>query len=404
MKPLLPILLVFASAFSYANSLQFGCVKTRGRMVNGELVSGKGLPGAIVSIKGRTDIGVRQENGIFSFPVIAPNFHVDSITKNNYILLDADAASKTYVHTLDTIFFVMETPDQILQDRIAAERRLTRKLNAKLQARDEEIEMLLAENKITEQEYQQALQQLNTERSDNYKLISDMAERYSTLDYDQLDAFYRQVSYHIEQCEFVKADSLLKSRGNLRAQVDANKQQGQVITQKEQELLQAKMVHQHDIEELSKRCYSYYENFKMQHQNDSAAKYLKIRVELDSNNVGLIGVYVKFLVEYTADYDSALVYSQKALAIARKNSSENHPEVATSYNNIGAVYKSKGAYDLALKYHQKALQIRQQLFGESHPYIAVSCNNIGTIYEAKGAYDIALKYHQKALNIRKYIF
>ena len=219
-------------------------------MVNGELVPGKGLPGAIVSIKGRTDIGVKQTNGTFSFPALSKQFHVDSIKKQGYMLLDAEAASKTYFHTLDTIFFVMETPDQILQDKIAAERRLTRKLNAKLQARDEEIERLLEENKITEQEYQRALQELNAERSDSYKLISDMAERYSTLDYDQLDAFYRQVSYYIEQCDFIKADSLLKSRGNLREQVEASKQQGQIITQKEEELLQAKQVHQHDIEEL----------------------------------------------------------------------------------------------------------------------------------------------------------
>ena len=78
-------------------------------MVNGELVPGKGLPGAIVSIKGRTDIGVKQTNGTFSFPALSKQFHVDSIKKQGYMLLDAEAASKTYFHTLDTIFFVMET-------------------------------------------------------------------------------------------------------------------------------------------------------------------------------------------------------------------------------------------------------------------------------------------------------
>ena len=95
---------------------------------------------------------------------------------------------------------------------------------------------LLAENKITEQEYQQALQQLNTERSDNYKLISDMAERYSTLDYDQMDEFYRQISYYIEQCEFTKADSLLKTRGDVNKQIEEELQRGQVIDKKKKEL------------------------------------------------------------------------------------------------------------------------------------------------------------------------
>ena len=47
-------------------------------------------------------------------------------------------------------------------------------------------------------------------------------------------------------------------------------------------------------------------------------------------------------------YDEALVYSQKALMIRIKVLGEGHPDVASSYNNIGSALNSQGKYDEAL--------------------------------------------------------
>ncbi|MBR5493294.1 MAG: tetratricopeptide repeat-containing protein, partial [Alistipes sp.] len=404
MKRFVSLVFVLVSVFCYADSVQQGCVKTRGRMINGKHVPGQGLPGSIVSIKDRTAIGVKNSNGTFSFPVTDNHFRVDSVKKKDYVLLDADATSKTYTHTADTLFFVMETPEQILQDKLSTERRLRRSLQTKLQARENELDSLIAIQKISQEEYQQSLQKLYAEQSENDKFISDMAERYSTLDYDQMDEFYRQVSYYIEQCEFVKADSLLKSRGNLHAQLEAAKQHGQAIQQDEEKLQRAKVVHQHDIDELAKRCYSYFENFKMQHQNDSAAYYLKQRVQLDTTNVQWLDEYADFLDKYLAQYDNALDYLQQSLAIRKQVFGESHPDIAASYNNIGSVYDAQGDYTRALEYHQQSLAIMKQFFGESHPDIATSYNNIGAVYAAQGDYARALEYYQQSLAIWKQVY
>ena len=398
------IALLIVSSVCLADSVQQGCVKTRGRMINGKHVPGEGLPGSIVSIKDRTDIGVKNNDGTFSFPVTDNQFRVDSVKKKDYVLLDADAASKTYTHTADTLFFVMETPEQILQDKLATERRLRRSLQSKLHARENELDSLIAIQKISQEEYQQSLQQLYAEQSENEKLITDMAERYSTLDYDQMDEFYRQVSYYIEQCEFVKADSLLKTRGNLQAQIESALQTGQLIDQKKTELAKAETVHQHDVDELAKRCYSYYENFKMQHQNDSAAYYLEQRVQLDTTNAQWLDELANFLEKYLAQYDRALEYYQKSLAIEKKIFDEPHPNVAASYNNIGFVYSSQGDYDRALEYYLRALSIRKQVFGESHPDLANSYNNLGSVYYSQGDYTHALEYFQQSLAIRKQVY
>ena len=401
MKRILSLVLVLVSVFCYADSVQQGCVKTRGRMINGKHVPGQGLPGSIVSIKDRTAIGVKNSNGTFSFPVTDNQFRVDSVKKKDYVLLDADVASKTYTHTADTLFFVMETPERILQDKLATERRLRRSLQAKLQTRENELDSLIAIQKISQEEYQQSLQKLYAEQSENDKLISDMAERYSTLDYDQMDEFYCQVSYYIEQCEFVKADSLLKTRGNIHVQLEAAKQQGQAIQQDEEKLLRAKVVHQHDIDELAKRCYSYFENFNMQYQNDSAAYYLEQRVQLDTTNAQWIDELAGFLKIYLAQYDKVLEYLQQSLTIRKQLLGEAHPDVAFSYNNIGLVYHSQGDYARALEYLQQSLVIYQQVFGNSHPDVAMPYDNIGNVYYSQGDYTHALEYHQQSLTIRK---
>lgn len=75
---------------------QQGYVKTKGRMVNGKHIPGKGLKGATVSIKGRTTVLVNADDGAFSFPVPETKFRVDSVRKKGYQLVDIDALNKTY--------------------------------------------------------------------------------------------------------------------------------------------------------------------------------------------------------------------------------------------------------------------------------------------------------------------
>ena len=386
--------------FPIMAQMQNGVVKTRGRMVNNKHVPGVGLPGAVVSIKDRTDVGVKNNDGSFSFPVKGKQFMVQSVTKKDYALVDADAAPKTYLHSQDTFFLVMETPDQILQDKLDSERRIRRTLRQQLQAREDEIERLKSENKITQEEYHKALQKLYADEKNNEKLIQEMAERYSTLDYDRIDEFYRQVNNYIEQGELARADSLLKTRGDVESQVADVIEQGKVIQQKKEEIEQAEEVHKSDIDELSRRCYSFYETFLMQHQNDSAAKYIEFRAALDTTNVEWQNAAGEFIRVYQAQYDKALEYYKRGLSHSIKQYGEESEWVAYFYNGIGIILDSFGDYPKALEYYQKALEIRLKVFGPEHPDVATSYNNIGYVYISQGDYPKALEYHQKAIEIR----
>jgi len=53
------------------------------------------------------------------------------------------------------------------------------------------------------------------------------------------------------------------------------------------------------------------------------------------------------------------------------------PDVATSYNNIGSVYKARGKYKDALVQYQNSLEIRIRVLGPDSSDVATSYNNIG---------------------------
>ena len=393
------LIMALAATATITAQTQEGVVKTRGRMINGQHVPGKGLPGAVVSIKGRGDVGVKNSDGSFSFPVTDKQFQIVSVTKKEYQLVDADAAPKTYTHSGNKLYFIMETPEQIIQDKLDSERRICRTLQRQLQEREDEIETLKAENRISQQEYQQALQKLYANQRNNERLISDMAERYSTLDYDQMDELYRQVKQFIENGELAKADSLLKSRGDVNSQVEAYLREEKTIQEKEKELELAKAVRKHDLEELALRCYSHHEKFLMEHRNDSAAHYLELRAKLDTTNVEWQNDAATFIEEYQARYDNALEYLKRALRHSIIQYDEFSDWTATLYNNIGSIYNSQGDYDKALGYHNRALAILEKVFGTEHPDVAMSYNNIGSIHDSQGDYEKALEYHNRALAI-----
>ena len=102
-RALLLIITLMLSTMLFAQTQQ-GYVKTKGRMVNGQHVPGQGLKGASVTIQGRTAVLVEKDDGAFSFPVLAQTFMFQSVQKNGYQLVDADALKKSYNYSTNPIY------------------------------------------------------------------------------------------------------------------------------------------------------------------------------------------------------------------------------------------------------------------------------------------------------------
>ena len=115
-------------------------------------------------------------------------------------------------------------------------------------------------------------------------------------------------------------------------------------------------------------------------------------VAISYNNIGAV-------YDSLGEYAKALEYYEKSLKISLSVYGSDHPDVSHTYNNIGLVYDSLGEYAKALEHYEKSLKIRLSVFGSYHPDVASSYNNIGSVYSSLGEYAKALEYYGKDLAI-----
>ena len=315
MKRFLWLSLSVLLALCAASQTQQGYVKTKGRKSSdGTVIPGKRIVGATVQVKGRNAV-LSQANGVFSFPIPANKFYIQNVKKQGYVLTDPEMLTKQYVYSTNPLILVLETPEQLTDDKLASERKIRRTLQRQLQQREDEIEDLKEQNKLTREEYQQALQQLYAQQETNEKLIGEMAEHYSQLDYDLMDEFNMRISDCILEGRLAEADSLLRSKGDIKDRIASvhkaeaiEAAEAAELAERQQRLEESKAGTQATKEDIAQDCYHFYEKFKLEHKNDSAAYYLDQRVLLDSTNVTWLTEAGDFAREYLADYPRAISY------------------------------------------------------------------------------------------------
>jgi tetratricopeptide (TPR) repeat protein len=81
------------------------------------------------------------------------------------------------------------------------------------------------------------------------------------------------------------------------------------------------------------------------------------------------------------EYSKALSSHEKALEIKQKTLPPNHPDFATSYNNIGSVYYEMKQYPKALPFFERALEIFRNSLPSNHPSIQTLRQNIEIVKE-----------------------
>jgi len=90
----------------------------------------------------------------------------------------------------------------------------------------------------------------------------------------------------------------------------------------------------------------------------------------------------------------------RALEIRQKVLGPEHPDTATSLDNLAGLYDSQGRYAEAEPLHRRALEIGEKALGPEHPHTATSLNNLAELYRAQGRYAEAEPLYQRALGIR----
>ncbi|NEO31714.1 MAG: tetratricopeptide repeat protein [Symploca sp. SIO3C6] len=100
-------------------------------------------------------------------------------------------------------------------------------------------------------------------------------------------------------------------------------------------------------------------------------------------------------------YKQAVILAEELLQLARELWGDEHPDVATSLNNLAGLYKSMGRYCEAEPLYVEALGMRKRLLGPEHPDVASSLNNLAGLYKSIGRYCEAEPLLVEALGMRK---
>ena len=73
-------------------------------------------------------------------------------------------------------------------------------------------------------------------------------------------------------------------------------------------------------------------------------------------------------------------YSNIGVVFSKATLPSDHPDLATSLNNIAAVYHGMKEYSKVLTFYERALGIRQAILPSDHPHLASSYGNIIVVY------------------------
>ena len=102
-------------------------------------------------------------------------------------------------------------------------------------------------------------------------------------------------------------------------------------------------------------------------------------------------------------YKQAIPLYQENLAANRRVLGEDHPDVATSLDDLAILYTKQSLYNKAESLYKEALSIRKRLLGDKHCDIATSLSNLAWFYMILSRYDDAESLCVEALAMRKHL-
>ena len=95
--------------------------------------------------------------------------------------------------------------------------------------------------------------------------------------------------------------------------------------------------------------------------------------------------------------ETELEAAQRKVAELEAELGPEHPDVATSLNNLASLLKAQGSYAEARPLYERSLAIREKAFGSEHPKVAASLNNLALLLKAQGSYAEARPLYEQGL-------
>ena len=140
------------------------------------------------------------------------------------------------------------------------------------------------------------------------------------------------------------------------------------------------------------------QNFELQINYPEAERYYRKAAAIEDQDPFYLDAHATIL-QKMGQYADAEPLFRRALAIDEKALGKDHPDVASSLNNLALLLYSQGKYGEAEPLYRRALAIYEKADGSYHPDVATSLNNLAELLRAEGKYADAEPLFRRALAI-----
>ncbi|MBK6348221.1 MAG: tetratricopeptide repeat protein [Bacteroidales bacterium] len=383
----------------------------------------KGAPVADVRIKSKGLNEVRSTaDGKFILPVKAEGgniFTLEDVSRAGYEPVvpsrEEFLSRKFAINPASGVTLILASNDQLFAERRRIEQKIRLEKEQEIADRESEILKLQAEvNKLQQlsenitdltaklTRMEEELQKFKDSYYSSDDLIRQEAQRLSKIDFQTIDSVQAVIVNLLKEGKGGEVVTIARNQLSAGLWDKIMNDPGSIkrdMEQKKVELKQDSLL----LEQAARQLKNMADGFAAKYQNDSAAFYLKKRMEMDTLNLEYIGDYADFIRDFLGSYDEALLLTNRCLDISIVTYGEKNEEVSAYLNNIGSIKEIVGDYSEALKYHLQSIAIQESILGNEHILIATSYNNIGIVHQRVLDYDISLEYMNKALEIYKLI-
>lgn len=380
------LLSVFSFQCSVFSQTQSGVVRTVARP---DQPSQK-LQGVVVRPQGDFNPAMTDENG--TFEILMPGqkngaaFALAGVNKGGYELREPEMVGRQLSFSTSVpMEIIMVSRRQLQRDKQRIEQAARENIEKFYEQQLNALNEQLTQAKLSNQEYEAQLNQLEQQYDRFEPLIDQMAERYARTDYTTLSPADSLIQQAIEQGDLQLAQERILAKG------DPN--------QREKKMQRIRRMAEAQRDELAADYYNLYAIYLSRFENDSALSFIVRRAMLDTTNaqwqIDAGNAYDKM----SRNYEQALILYRRALRYAIANEGPQSLRAAQAHNNVAFALVNLTRYKEALPEHLQALQLYEKLFGSQHEMTAARNTNVGTNYHFLAQLDSAQYYFKQAEQI-----
>ena len=386
-KNLLAALLLLSPLTSHLSPLmaqtQSGVVRTIARPDQ----ASQRLQGVVVRVAGEYNPVMTDEQG--AFQVLMPGlkngapYTLAGINKGGYELREPELVGRQLPFSSSVpLEIIMVSRRQLQRDKQrieqAARENIERYYEQQLNALNEQ----LTQAKLSNQEYEKQLNQLEQEYDRFEPLIEQMAERYARTDYNGMSAADSLIQQAIEQGDLQLAQERILAKGD--------------PAEREKKMKRIRRLAEAQRDELAADYYHLHSIYLSRFDHDSALYYILKRAELDTTNAQWQLDAGTFYDQLSGQYETALVYFRRAMRYAEANEGPYALRTAIAHNNTAYALTCLKRYQEALPEQRTALHLYTHIYGAEHEQVAARLTNMGVIYYYQQQLDSAQFYFNKA--------